>query len=177
MYHPYYTFTDNPVAPPTPVVDDGQTPAGRSRKRKRRWILEYKGEQYNFETFAELEAQRRVWSEQDRQHAEWDYDLNNPRRGKTQIPAKRAKPPRVIVPVETIREAREYGIRGLQDARPKDGGYFDLLRSISKKIEAAADERVMQERARIQIRQQIIAKKDKEDEDDFMEFLREIGAD
>jgi hypothetical protein len=124
-----------PTPPPTPTVTTGGGVRNRHREpARRRWGLKRRDRTYYFETLDELQK-----------FAEATLEAE---------PGKKEKPAKIIVPVETVQEARAAGYSGLQ--KLADRMDYEAL----KKIEAIAFE----------------DKSDDEDFRDFMQFLRTLDG-
>lgn len=158
------SWTRGEPTPPQPE-DEGQTPAGRSKRRKKkRYALEHNGETYWFEDFKELE----------RKNYELrllDYDREQKRSVKEKRKPQPTKQPRIVIPVETVVESLEADVSGIQKAAKERD--FEQLRRIDERLrEHAAFMATFAEEERKKYRiQREKQRLDDEDEEDFKEFL------
>lgn len=124
-------------APTPPTPPSGPPQSGvRNRGGKRRWALRYHGKLYYFDDLRALEA----------------FANQPPAEALRPDAPKRKAKPQIVVPVETIREAKEAG--------------FDGLQKLAERMDFAALRRI----------EERMSNEDDEDFRDFMSFLRQLDG-
>lgn len=142
---------DTPAPAPAPAARTGHGRPGAREPKRRLWSLKHEGKFHVFERFADLERKYLEIAELERRPAK----------------RKKRKPPVIVIPVETVREARSQGITGLQNLA--DRRDMAALRRHAGVIEESVYREALQsaiERDRAARR-----RKQEEDEEELQEFF------